>query len=177
MSKVKEQIEALIFAFGDGITMQELAKRTKSDAMMVRRAVTELNNAYSERKSAFSIINEGDMYRMRLRQDLGYLVEDSLKTDLKRGVLMTLSVIASHGKMKQAELVNLRGSISYQHVRELEERGLVSSHLENNRKVIKLTSTFFDYFDVNNKEFSDMKTEIKTEETKAAEQNVEYTGN
>ena len=152
MIKINEYVEALIFSFGDGISLEEIVKRTKSDPIMVKKAVNDLNKAYSERKSAFYILTEGNLYRMRLRSDLLYLVQDNLRIDMSRGVLMTLSLIVLNGKIKQADLVKKRGSISYQHVKELQSRELVSTAVEDGKKVIKITPSFYDYFDVDKKE-------------------------
>lgn len=174
MSKTKEYVEALIFAFGDGITLDEVAKRTKADPLIIKKAVNELNKEYAERKSAFIISTEGNVYRMRLRADLVSVAEDTLKTDMKKGVMMTLSVIAMKGKIKQAELIKIRGSLSYQHVKELVSRGLVTASIEDNRKVIKLSPTFYDYFDINSKEFKDITNEVKEDIKRESEQIVEY---
>ncbi|MCL4400451.1 MAG: SMC-Scp complex subunit ScpB [Candidatus Parvarchaeota archaeon] len=175
MSKIKEYVEALIFAFGDGITMEEIAKRTKFDPLIVKKAVNDLNKEYTERKSAFTISTEGNVYRMRLRGDLITLAEDTLKTDMKKGVMMTLSLIAMKGKIKQAELIKMRGSLSYQHVKELVSRGLVTTSIEDNHKIIKLSPSFYDYFDVNSKEFKEVTNEVKEDVKKESEQTVEYT--
>ncbi|MCL5009770.1 MAG: SMC-Scp complex subunit ScpB [Candidatus Parvarchaeota archaeon] len=161
MSKTKEYIEALVFAFGDGITIEELSKRIKVDPLLIRKAVRELNKSYADRKSAFSISEEGTMLRMKLRHDLIPLIEENLKTDMKKGVLMTLSVIASRGKIMQSDLVKQRGSVSYQHVKELVSRGLVTAYMDGNKKALKLSPSFFDYFDINNKEFNEVKKEVK----------------
>jgi segregation and condensation protein B len=174
MSKIKEYVEALVFAFGDGIAIEEISKRTKADPLLITKAVKELNKIYSERKSAFIISEEGDLLRMRLRPDLIPLVEENLKTDMKKGVLMTLSVIASKGKIRQSDLIKQRGSISYQHVKELTSRGLVVAYEDDNRKMLKLSPTFFDYFDVDNKEFNDVKNEVKDSIKQEMEHHAEY---
>ncbi len=174
MSKIKEYVEALVFAFGDGITVEELSKRTKADPLLITKAVRELNKVYTERKSAFEISEEGNLLRMRLRSDLIPLVEDNLKTDMKKGVLMTLSVIASKGKIRQSDLIKQRGSVSYKHVKELVSRGLVVAYEDDNKKMLKLSPTFFDYFDVNNREFNDVKNEVKDSVKQEMEQHTEY---
>jgi segregation and condensation protein B len=177
MSKISQLVEALIFSFGEGISMDDLARRTKGDKLLIKRTINELNRSYDERKSAFVIETEGNLYRMRLRNELSYVVEDLLKTDMRKGVLMTLSIIASKGKIKQAELKNMRGSVVYRHVKELSQRGLILVQKEGNSKVIKIAPTFFDYFDINSKEFKELYNGVKEEVEKESEQSVEYRGN
>jgi chromosome segregation and condensation protein ScpB len=79
------------------------------------------------------------------------------------------------GKIKQAELIKMRGSLSYQHVKELVSRGLVTTSIEDNHKIIKLSPSFYDYFDVNSKEFKEVTNEVKEDVKKESEQTVEYT--
>ncbi len=177
MVKTNEYVEALIFSFGDGISLEELVKRTKSDPIIIKKAVNDLNKSYEERKSAFYILTEGNLYRMRLRSDLIHLVQDTLRTDMSRGILMTLSLIVLNGKILQSELVKKRGSVSYQHVKELQSRGLVSSAIEDGKKVIKITPLFYDYFDVDKKEFKEIKETIQDEIKKEDDKTVEYKGN
>ena len=56
MSKINEYVEALIFSFGDGISMEDLARKTKSDELIIKKAINSLNKSYEERKSAFYIV-------------------------------------------------------------------------------------------------------------------------
>ncbi len=177
MSKIGEYVEALIFSYGDGIQLGELAKKTKSDELIIKKAVSSLNKVYQERKSAFYIVSEGNLYRMRLRPDLAHLVQDRLQTDMGKGVLMTLSMIAVNKKMKQADLVKRRGSIVYQHLKELKSRGFVNVTEEDGHKVVKISPSFYDYFDVDAKEFKDLTDSIKDELSKEQGQTVEYVGN
>ena len=177
MAKINEYVEALIFSFGDGISLDELVRRTKSDPIIIKKAVDSLNKEYEERKSAFYILTEGNLYRMRLRSDLLHLVQDTLRTDLSRGVLMTLSLIVLSGKIRQSDLIKKRGSISYQHVKELQSRGLVSTAVEDGRKVIRITPSFYDYFDVEKKEFKEITDTLKEELKKEDNQTVKYAGN
>ncbi len=177
MSRIKEYVEAVLFVSGEGITLDEIAKKTKSDPIIVKKAINELNKEYESRKSAFFIDNEGEIYRMRLRNDFNFLIQDNLRTDMKQGVLMTLSVIATHGKIKQSELVKLRGSIVYKHIKELLTRGFITVYKENNQKIIKLAQTFFDYFDVNKDDLKEINKKLEEEIKKSEDQNVEYKGN
>lgn len=177
MARINEYVEALIFSFGDGISLEELAKRTNSDPVIIKKSIAYLNKSYEERKSAFYILTEGNLYRMRLRSDLLHLVQDTLKTDMSRGVLMTLSLIVTNGKMKQSDLVKRRGSISYQHVKELQSRGLVSTAIEEGKKVVRVAPSFYDYFDVDRKEFREIKDAIQEEIKKEDDKAVQYLGN
>ena len=107
-----------------------------------------------------------------------HLVQDRLQTDMSRGVLMTLSFIAVNKKMKQAELVKRRGTIVYQHLKELKSRGFVTIGEEDGHRIVRISPSFYDYFDVDAKELKELTNSIKEEMAKEpTEQNVTYTGN
>lgn len=177
MSRTKEYVEALIFAFGDGISLDELKKKTKTNDIIVKKVVSDLNSEYRERKSAIEIVTEGSLYRMRLRPELIFLVEENLRTDLGKGVLMTLSLIALRGKITQKELIKTRGSIAYQHVKYLVSRGLITTQRDGNTKTIKISPLFYDYFDIKSTEFKELKEKVKEEVTKESSATVEYQPN
>ncbi|MDP8013013.1 MAG: SMC-Scp complex subunit ScpB, partial [Nanoarchaeota archaeon] len=88
-----------------------------------------------------------------------------------QGVLMTLSVISMNGKMKQSDLIKARGNVAYSHVKELVSRGLVEAYYVDHKKYLKLTDKFYNYFDVEKKEFKEMTQELK-EDTKLDENKV-----
>lgn len=177
MSRTKEYVEALIFAFGDGISLDDLKKKTKTNDIIVKKAVADLNADYENRKSAVQIVTEGSLYRMRLRPELIFLAEENLRTDLGKGVLMTLSLIALKGKITQKELIKARGSIAYQHVKYLVSRGLITAQKEGNTKTIKISPSFYDYFDIKSAEFKDLKEKVKEEITKESDATVQYRPN
>ena len=174
--KLKQKVEALLFAVGNGLPMNELEKRTKSDRILIEREINKLNKGYEENDTAFFIVKEGEIYRMRLRDELMPNLEDLLKTDMRDSLLMTLSLIALRRKMKESDLMKLRGSIAYQHVKELEKRGFVTTSHEGRHKFVRLSQQFYEYFDIKQDELKDIKDKIEEEE-KLKERSIEYTGN
>ncbi|MCW1294185.1 MAG: SMC-Scp complex subunit ScpB [Candidatus Parvarchaeota archaeon] len=174
--KLRQKVEALLFAVGNGLTVEELEKRTKSDRILIDREIKALNRGYERLGSAFFIVKEGEIYRMRLRDELMPNIENLLKTDMRDSLLMTLSVIALRRKMRESELMKARGSIAYQHVRELEKRGLVISSREGRYKFVRLSPQFYEYFDIKREELKDITEKIEEEE-KLKGRSIEYTGN
>lgn len=174
--KLRQKVEALLFAVGNGLPVEELERRTKSDRILIERETGRLNRGYDESGSAFFIVKEGEIYRMRLRDELMPNIEDLLKTDMRDSLLMTLSIIALRRKMRESELMKLRGSVAYQHVRELEKRGFITSFREGRFKFVRLSPQFYEYFDIKQEELKDIKEKIEEEE-KLKRKSIEYTGN
>jgi len=66
--------------------------------------------------------------------------------DIPRPVLRTLAVIAYNHPMTQADLIKVRGNKGYTHVRELLERGLISSEDHGRTLLLSVTKEFLRHF-------------------------------
>jgi segregation and condensation protein B len=60
-----------------------------------------------------------------LRESLGDLVQDLLPIDLSTAALRTLATIALKKRILQSDLVDLRGSGAYDHIKELLAQGFI----------------------------------------------------
>ena len=82
-------------------------------------ALITLMADYAHRDTALEIHQEGQRYGLQLRAGLGDLVQSLLPVDLSVAALRTLATIALKKRLLQSELVELRGSGAYDHIREL----------------------------------------------------------
>jgi segregation and condensation protein B len=76
------------------------------------------------------IHQEGSRYSLQLREGLGDLVQNLLPVDLSTASLRTLATIALKKRILQSELVDLRGSGAYEHIKEL----LAQNFIERRRQ-------------------------------------------
>ncbi len=74
---------------------------------------------YAHRDTALEIHQEGQSFSLQLRESLGDLVQSLLPVDLSTAALRTLATIALKKRILQSELVDLRGSGAYDHIKEL----------------------------------------------------------
>ncbi|MBR9689573.1 MAG: SMC-Scp complex subunit ScpB [Candidatus Altiarchaeota archaeon] len=68
------------------------------------------------------------------------------KGELTSGELKTLAMVAYHAPVKQSEIVRTRGNRAYEHLRKLEDSGLLVSERHANTRLLKLSKKFFEYF-------------------------------
>lgn len=62
--------------------------------------------------------------------------------------MKTLSFIAYKQPVTQSYLAKVRGNLSYSHVRQLQEIGLISEEKLGRTKVLRTTPNFADYFNL-----------------------------
>ena len=150
MSEIKGKVEALLFAVGKKIELEEIARICKEpDVKAVETALQEIKKDYEERQSPLLVISEGTAWKLTVRELYLPLVKNIVaETELSKSILETLAVIAWKQPVKQSEVINMRTNKAYEHIQELEELGFVSRAPHGRTMLIKLTEKFFNYFEL-----------------------------
>ena len=86
---------------------------------------------------------------MQVRFGLAGRVLSFAPKEIEAPLIRTLAIIAYKQPIKQSDLVEIRGNKSYDHVKELEKRGLISAVRHSRTKLLTTTRGFADYFGIN----------------------------
>jgi segregation and condensation protein B len=117
MNKLSQQIEALLFALGRGVSRKELMEKLGAKAEELELALHELEGS------------TGRTIELRVSGEASRLVEqvrkDELSRDLGRAGQEALSAILYRGPLTRSEIDFIRGVNSSQILRTLLVRGLV----------------------------------------------------
>ena len=113
------RLEAILYLKGRPLGLAELAEIAGIDRDQAELALITLMTDYAHRDTALEIRQEGQRYSLQLRESLGDLVQSLLPVDLSTATLRTLATIALKKRILQSELVDLRGSGAYDHIKEL----------------------------------------------------------
>lgn len=141
-----EIIEAALFAAGSSISLEKLTKISGKPKKAVLLTLKELMKAYSSRISALEIINLGDRYVMQVKPEYAEFIQEVAPKELSAPKLRTLSMIAYHQPLLQSDLIDMRGSGAYDHIKDLIKRGFVESIPCGKSRQLSTTSLFADYF-------------------------------
>ncbi|MFM1901462.1 MAG: segregation and condensation protein [Cyanobacteriota bacterium] len=144
------KLEAILYLKGRPVGLEELAKHAEATERQVQEAMLTLIAAYAQRDTALEITSHGGRYGLQLRTGLGELVRDMLPVDLSTATLRTLATIALKKRILQSELVELRGSGAYDHIKELLQQNFVERqrHSEGRSYWLSLTEKFHRTFSV-----------------------------
>lgn len=153
----KAAIEAALFASGRTVSLKELADLSSRSVEQAERLVEELAGEYAARQSGLEIRRIGDGYSMQVRYALAGRIISFAPKEIAAPLIRTLAIIAYKQPIKQSHLVEIRGNKSYDHVKELEKRGLISSERCGHTKLLSTTRGFADYFGIS----SDSPQEIR----------------
>jgi len=144
---VKQIVEAGLFLSTEPVSAARLAELAGVERAQVLEVLERLREEYSARGSAIQIVQvDEERYVMQVKPGLAVLAGELAKPELGREVLKTLAVIALRQPITQAELVKMRGSSAYAHVKELVSLGFVESVRAGRTRMLTTTGKFADYF-------------------------------
>ena len=124
------RLEAILYLKGKPLTLGEIAEIAAVTREEAELALITLMADYAHRDTALEIRQEGPRYSLQLREGLGDLVQHLLPVDLSTAALRTLATIALKQRILQSDLVELRGSGAYDHIKEL----LAQNFIERKRQ-------------------------------------------
>jgi segregation and condensation protein B len=184
MDEIKRQVEAVLFAAGDRIEINEIAKLCKENPNNIKKALNELKKYYKDNASGLMVVDEGNFWKLTVREPYIQLVQQiNPHTELDKTTIETLAVIAWKSPILQSDVIKTRTNKAYDHIKELVDSGFLIKQKHGRSYMLKLSKKFFDYFDLKDKEnikerfkeFADINEEElkKTEQEKLEKEKLE----
>lgn len=150
MEDIKNKIEALLYAAGRAVSINEIKKICRiDDEEAIKKALQDLKIDYDNRDSSLMLVNDTDTWKIVTKESyFGVVKKLVTETELPKSLMETLAVIAWKYPIKQCDLIKVRTNKAYDHLNELERLGYISRQKHGRTKLIKLTDKFFSYFDL-----------------------------
>ena len=150
------RVEAVLYLKGRPISKKNLTEITNTDINSINKALKELKEKYSNTKSAIELNEVNNCYCLELKSTLNEFVEDLLPSELRTSELRTLATIAIKKKILQSDLIVLRGSGAYDHIKELTNKNFIIKRKQKDGRSywLSLSEKFFQTFAVSNEYLS-----------------------
>ena len=150
------RVEAVLYLKGRPISKKNLSEITNADVNSIEKALRELKEKYSNTKSAIALNENNGCYCLELKSTLNEFVEDLLPSELRTSELRTLATIAIKKKILQSDLIVLRGSGAYDHIKELTNKQFIIKRKQKDGRSywLSLSEKFFQTFAVSNEYLS-----------------------
>ena len=113
------QIEAVLYLKGKPLTISEISETLNQSTESIQEGLIALMAGYSQRDTSLEISEKDGKYSLQLTKGLGELVQNLLPVNISGATLRTLATIALKKRILQSDLVDLRGSGAYEHIKEL----------------------------------------------------------
>ncbi len=142
-------LEAALYVAGRPLYLKTLASVIKTRSKnKTRKLARKLVEEYGNRDTALEILElEDERFVLQLKAEYTPKVRRlALRPLLSVGPLRTLSYIAYRQPVPQSHVIDVRGHHAYQHLKQLEDLGLIIREKTGRTKVIRTTEFFADYF-------------------------------
>lgn len=153
-------VEAALFSAGKPLLAEEVAEATKLPLDDVKTALKDLHKEYETRDTALEVGRAGPKWSMQIRTIYAERAKNLAPMEIPQKVLRTLALIAFHQPIKQADLKDMVGSVVYEHVHELHDRGLIKARQDGITKILTTTERFQEYFGIEATEAEALKQEL-----------------
>jgi segregation and condensation protein B len=151
--ELARKVEAVLFASGRFMDVTRIAELLETNPKLVEAALRGLRQSYADAGSALRVIEEDKAWKLHVQDEYLDLVSKIVSdTEISGPVLETLAVVAWRSPILQAEVVNIRGSNAYEHIKELVERGFMRKDPSGRSFELRITEKFFEYFDIEGRE-------------------------
>ncbi len=133
------RLEAILYLKGRPISLKEISELAQESEASVEQALLVLMAGYAQRDTALDIQEINNCYSLQLKPGLGELVQKFLPVDLSLASLRTLATIALKKRILQSELVDIRGSGAYEHIKELMDQKFIERKRQSEGRSYWLT--------------------------------------
>lgn len=143
-------LEAALFCTPAPLRQGELCELLGARAGPLRKALKSLAARYDECGSALEVVKTPKGYTLGVRPRYREVAVPLLPLELSDAALKTLTLIALKQPLSQSDLVQMRGSTTYDHVRELVKSGLIRRRRDGPTYTLRTTREFAARFGVEN---------------------------
>ncbi len=161
--ELENQIEAILFASGKGVSIEDLSKICDVSETKIKNSVKKLKENYDSRDSGLKVDFINDKWKLTVRSKYVPHIEKLVsETELPAPVLKTLAVVAFKSPILQSEIIDMRGQGAYDHIKQLAKEGLLTKENHGRSYILKITEKFYEYFDVEgDEEIRDVFSKLK----------------
>jgi len=164
--KSERVVEAELFSAAKPVTVTELSQISGLDARTVRSALDKLAEEYNGSDRAIEIAKMGPRYAMQVKKDYRDYAWKLSAMEIPKDLLKTASLIAYYQPVLQSKLFDLIGNKVYEHVKALEDIGLVRTKPRKNSFELTTTKKFIETFGIDARSRAEVKAWLEGELSK-----------
>ncbi len=147
--ELQRMIEAILFAAARKLELSEIAKLCRRAESEILSILEEWRSQLDASGSPTMLLQDGSAWKLTVREKYVQVIRKVVtKTELPKGHMETLAVVAYKAPVLQSKVVKIRTNKAYDHLAQLENSGFITREKSGRSKLIKLTPKFFEYFDI-----------------------------
>ena len=162
-------VEAVLFSTPKPLSVAEIAKISRINPDHIPHALELIEIRYQDAAHGIVLSRLGGNYKLSVKHDLARRVAGLTKSELSRGLLRVLSLIAYNQPVSQSDIVKIIGNRTYEYVKELEKLGFVTSERKGKTKALSTTKAFAVYFETSPRKLREEMEKLRGETAEKGE--------
>ena len=166
----KALIEAALFVSETPLTINTLSKISGVESTSEIKAILdEIKRELEISSRGIELALTGEGYQFQVKDQLLDKVANlTTYSDISKGALRTLSLVALRQPILQSDIIKIQGNKAYNYIKSLEKKKLIRAEKAGRTKKINTTKEFERYF---GKSIDEIKDKLKSVEVNAPEVN------
>jgi len=154
----------VLFASGKPVSSKEMAKSLNMETRDVTRMMKEIKKEYEGKDGPIEIRKTiKDEYVMQLKEEYSEIAENYMpRAKESRALLKTLALIAYKQPVEQSDVISIRGTSAYKHIKELEERSLINKRPKERTYILSTTKEFCEMYGLKSTDPNDVKNKFES---------------
>lgn len=164
--KSERIVEAELFSANKPVTVTDLQAVSGLDARTVRSALKKLADEYNDSDRAIEIAKMGTRYAFQVKKEYTNCAARLADMKVPKDMLKTAALIAYYQPVLQSKMFDLVGNKVYEHVKALDELGLVKTKPRKNSVELTTTKRFIETFGIDARSRDEVKAWLEGELTR-----------
>jgi len=163
MKDKKALIEAALFVSEIPLDLNALSKISGiTSTESLKEVMEEIKKDLNDTAHGIELALTAEGYQFQVKdQFLDKVANLTTYSDISKGALRTLSLVALKGSILQSEVIKIQGNKAYNYIKNLEKKKLIRAEKAGRTKKINTTKEFEKYF---GRSLDEIKEKLKSQE-------------
>jgi segregation and condensation protein B len=160
LDEKKALVEAALFISENPLSLQKLSKICGiSSEKELEDILNRIKKEFDDPSHGIELTITAEGYQFQVKDRFLEKVSGlTTYSDISRGALRTLSIVAIRQPILQSEIIKIQGNKAYNYIKNLENKGLIVTEKSGRTRLVKTTKEFERYF---GKSLEEIKEKLK----------------
>lgn len=156
MNEKKAIVEAALFVSENPLTVDKISKISGIPTRDLNAILEDVKKELDTESHGIELAITPEGYQFQVKDKFLEKVSGlTTYSDMSKGALRTLSIVALRQPITQSEIIKIQGNKAYNYIKGLEKKGLIRAEKAGRTRLINTTKEFERYFGKNLKEIQE----------------------
>jgi segregation and condensation protein B len=156
LNEKKAIVEAALFVSENPLTLDKISKISGISTKDLNKIIEEIKKEFDTDSHGMELALTPEGYQFQVKDKfLDKVSSLTTYSDISKGGLRTLSIVALRQPITQSEIIKIQGNKAYNYIKSLEKKGLIRTEKAGRTKLVNTTKEFERYFGKSVKEIQE----------------------